>query len=703
MHLQELARRYHEQSRVVFPVGVSHDIDVLNNTGTIKKALHLDNGWTGFTLEKVREKSFNKNGIGLLAGSRSGVMVVDIDNMELWAHILETLDREEPKTCRARSQRGGLHLFFRDTPELAAIEREQLFGLKKLGFADDVDILGGNKRFVFLPPSSFNTPFGERKYEYVEGFSLLDNPEHLLPAPRWLIKVLTPGSDDYRKVLDSFVAKKKAAELGEEYDLFGDEDGPAGPLRPSKPLGPSKQPLGPSIKRQKTLVWDFTGSDYTAVEQKLTTHFGAESGRWTFTPETAKSTIRICRSSDRCFVEPEHLHSRPNHSCIYVNFNQGPPPSLCSVYLNCFTHGAVNVTEEMFQVFGWEDKRTITQVLTAELVDFARENNLRRLNVDTPGKGTAGKVFAPKDGHRWVYTEQWPTYYKFVNTVIAQHVLATRGKLVDELVNLMVKLDHPEFPEYVVSENHVAFRDGVFDLKTLQFHDMASEEGPGNIVARHFLDVPFPRGDRETLPTPEFDKMVQYQIEEPAVYEVFLALLGRLQYWVGEHDNWQVMPFLKGLANTGKSSVLKIVQKMFNPPAIGSISVNHEQKFGLQGIYDKEVAVVMDVPLNMKDVLKVTLWQSMVSGETVPVPLKGTQSVTVEWKVPMIWAGNVLPNYPAQEGASTRRLVSFDFNNPIVNMDGGLFRRIVQNELGNLFVKTVTKYRRLALEHGDRG
>ncbi|KAJ3053875.1 hypothetical protein HK102_011610, partial [Quaeritorhiza haematococci] len=436
---------------------------------------------------------------------------------------------------------------------------------------------------------------GRRQYEYVEGYSLLDNPEHLLPAPRWLIKVLTPGSDDYRKVRDSFVAKKKVGDMeDEEYDLFGDmgaagaetpppaaattatatKPTPAGPLRPSK--------------RQKKLVWDFTGSDYTAVEQKLTTHFGADSGYWSFTPEMEKSTIRICRSSDQCFVEPGHIHSAPNHSCIYVNFNQGPPASLCSVYLNCFTHGAVNVTEDMFQVFGWEDKRTVTQILTAELVDFARENNLRRFNIDTPGKGTAGKVFAPKDGHRWVYTEKWPDYYKFVNSVIAQHVLATRGKLVDELVNLIVKLDHPEFPEYVVSENHVAFRDGVFDLKTLQFHDMASEEGPGNIVARHFLDVPFPRGDRETLPTPEFDKMVQYQIEEPAVYEVFLALMGRLQYWVGEHDSWQVMPFLKGLANTGKSSVLKIVQKMFNPPAVGSISVNHEQKFGLQGIYDKE-------------------------------------------------------------------------------------------------------------------
>ncbi|KAJ3076875.1 hypothetical protein HK102_005331, partial [Quaeritorhiza haematococci] len=93
----------------------------------------------------------------------------------------------------------------------------------------------------------------------------------------------------------------------------------------------------------------------------------------------------------------------------------------------------------------------------------------------------------------------------------------------------------------------------------------------------------------------------------------------------------------------------------------------------------------------------------MVSRENVPVARKGKGAITnVLWKVPMMWAGNILPNYKEVFGAASRRIVCFSFDKPIVNQDGGLVSRIIENELGNLLVKCTWLYRQLADAHGNK-
>ncbi|KAJ3081125.1 hypothetical protein HK102_002574 [Quaeritorhiza haematococci] len=109
----------------------------------------------------------------------------------------------EPLTCRSISQRGALHLLFNVTPALEAVRRKGVFGMKTFGH-DDFDILGQGD-FLLVPPSSFETPDGRREYHFVEGYSLIDNPEKLLEAPEWLIKVLTRGSDKYKTVRAAYL------------------------------------------------------------------------------------------------------------------------------------------------------------------------------------------------------------------------------------------------------------------------------------------------------------------------------------------------------------------------------------------------------------------------------------------------------------------------------------------------------------------
>ncbi|KAJ3055708.1 hypothetical protein HK102_011304, partial [Quaeritorhiza haematococci] len=208
-----MAKKYLAAGFVVFPVGLTYN-EEKSTDGKVKKDLAPEPRFTKLTLETAKRLSFTRNAIGLLTGF--GVMALDIDNTRLWNHILSELGETEPETCKSISQSGGWHLLFKVTPELERLRKKSVFGLKALG-RDDFDVLGKGD-FLLVPPSSFMTPLEKREYTFMEGYSLLDNPEKLIEAPEWLLQVLTPGSVPHNRVRGTFLRQdlaKKAAEKKE--------------------------------------------------------------------------------------------------------------------------------------------------------------------------------------------------------------------------------------------------------------------------------------------------------------------------------------------------------------------------------------------------------------------------------------------------------------------------------------------------------
>ncbi|KAJ3077191.1 hypothetical protein HK102_005281, partial [Quaeritorhiza haematococci] len=203
------AKKYLSQNRVVFPVGLKYDEKKSRDRGYSCKILDPPppQGWQQLTMDLV-PRSFRLNSLGLVLGPVSGVLAVDIDNMELWKVVLDTLGETEPLTCRSISQRSAVHLLFKVTPALEALRRKGIFNMKPLGY-NDFDILGQGD-FLLVPPSSFETPKGRREYKFVEGYSLLDNPDKLMEAPEWLIRVLTRGSAAYNRVRGSYIKQVMA-------------------------------------------------------------------------------------------------------------------------------------------------------------------------------------------------------------------------------------------------------------------------------------------------------------------------------------------------------------------------------------------------------------------------------------------------------------------------------------------------------------
>ncbi|KAJ3079699.1 hypothetical protein HK102_003570 [Quaeritorhiza haematococci] len=216
MGSQLFAKKYLARKLVVFPVGLTYDKERLVKENKVKKHLAMEKAWTAFTLQSVKSFSFTKNSIGLLTGPESGIMALDIDNMDLWNTVLTTLNQSEPETCRCISQSGGRHLIFKITPELKGVRKKGVFGFKPLGW-DDFDVLGEGD-FLLVPPSSLMTPDGLREYKFLDGYSLLDNFDRLLEAPEWLIDVLTPGSTNYMRVCESYVEQAFGVGMGAPKD-----------------------------------------------------------------------------------------------------------------------------------------------------------------------------------------------------------------------------------------------------------------------------------------------------------------------------------------------------------------------------------------------------------------------------------------------------------------------------------------------------
>ena len=124
----------------------------------------------------------------------------------------------------------------------------------------------------------------------------------------------------------------------------------------------------------------------------------------------------------------------------------------------------------------------------------------------------------------------------------------------------MTKMNEPDFPDLVPDRWCISFSNGVLLLPSQPGPDCyerfvpypsSGAPMPAELVgrtARHHVNLPFPTAPE----TPLLTKVLDEQDMSPAVQEVLMVLTGRLLFPVGTLDNWQVAPFLHGIAGTGK-------------------------------------------------------------------------------------------------------------------------------------------------------
>ena len=261
-----------------------------------------------------------------------------------------------------------------------------------------------------------------------------------------------------------------------------------------------------------------------------------------------------------------------------------------------------------------------------------------------------------------------------------------------------------EFPDLKIKRRVWSFNDGIYDATDDRFwfygQHTDDELVSCKIIEKDFAGVyfdgpPIPGSSLKTyseLETPLFDSIFTPQKWSADMIKWMFVFIGRLFYEVNEKDSWQVIPFLKGVAGSGKSTIIKVVQKLYNSRDIGVISNNIEKQFGLSTIFTKKIFIIPEMKGDFA--LDVACFQSMITGEELSMAVKHENPCVGRWSVPGILAGNESPRWEDKSGSISRRVVILDFPNRVPSevSDPNLLSNIFATEIPAIIRKASLSY-----------
>ena len=282
----------------------------------------------------------------------------------------------------------------------------------------------------------------------------------------------------------------------------------------------------------------------------------------------------------------------------------------------------------------------------------------------------------------------------------------SKGSIFRDVIDNISKCSDAQFPEIKKRRNVWSFKNGVFVGKEwfpergvydCRFYPYKGDKFAcldQSIVACKYFDQQFDDfshiEDWTKIPTPYFDSVLKYQKFEDEVCNWAYVMGGRLCFDVGEMDGWQVIPFFKGIARSGKSTLItKVFKKFYDNEDVGTLSNNIEKKFGLSAIKDGFMFIAPEVKGDLA--LEQAEFQSIVSGEDVSIAVKNKTAMSFEWKVPGVLGGNEVPNWKDNSGSVLRRILPWNFGKQVQDADPQLDEKL-HRELPIILLKCVRGY-----------
>lgn len=283
------------------------------------------------------------------------------------------------------------------------------------------------------------------------------------------------------------------------------------------------------------------------------------------------------------------------------------------------------------------------------------------------------------------------------------------------ILDILSKLPDVRFPFLTKKRTLFSYKNGIFDASTCLFyvyektydmpkHVVSVQEGLGSLFATsNYFDMKFPLEytytdfDFTLIPTPNFNKILEDQdFDEKAKYWMF-SLTGRMLHDVNNMDGWQVAPYLKGVAGSGKSTWYKLVSRFYEAVDIGYLADDCETRFVDQHLIDARMVLCLDVSSDFG--LSTTRFNSYASGESIVVNRKFLTSITKQWTAPIAFASNSQPPIESRSGSGVRRFVIFVFDNVIKNTDTCLVDKCME-ELPLFLIKCARYYKDAVSKYG---
>jgi len=294
--------------------------------------------------------------------------------------------------------------------------------------------------------------------------------------------------------------------------------------------------------------------------------------------------------------------------------------------------------------------------------------------------------------------------------------LTAKGNTARDAIKHLSECRDMQFPEINKNRNVWSFNNGLFigkewNTKTgnyvCKFYAYDSNEFScldPTIVSAKYFDKHFTNFDHiinwYDIPTPYFQSILDYQNFDEDVSKWMYVMGGKLCFDVGDIDSWQIIPFLKGIARSGKSTLItKVFKKFYDSEDVRTLSNNIERKFGLSSIYDGFMFIAPEVKGDL--CLEQAEFQSLVSGEDVSIAQKYEKAKSVEWKTPGILGGNEVPNWKDNSGSVLRRLLPWNFARQVKEADPHLDEKL-DVELPAILLKCVKGYLEFAQKYSSQ-
>lgn len=357
--------------------------------------------------------------------------------------------------------------------------------------------------------------------------------------------------------------------------------------------------------------------------------------------------------------------------------------------------------------FGWYDYEKLNKMqrLIIYLLDVAFRLKVRKAD---------GLVYEPitYNGH---YTHAWRVQGDITQFVF-EHCrkelnmdqwlyLTSSGGMHQKVVDYLENARDVQFPTLKKNRSVFSFRNGVYDAAGDTFHPYETITLSQDVVAAKFFDLDFV--DHQChwteIQTPHLQGIMDNQgwNEEGGVCDWMYIFIGRSIYDVGELDGWQIIPYLKGHAGVGKSTILdKVVGRLYDPVDVGRVGNSIERNFGLSAFCDKFVFLAPEIRADFH--MDQADWQSIVSGEGMSVKIKHKTAMSIErWKPTGWFAGNELFSFMDSQGSVARRVALFTLQRPVRSGDMKLGDKLLA-ELPAIIQKANKAYHEKALTHGDK-
>lgn len=282
--------------------------------------------------------------------------------------------------------------------------------------------------------------------------------------------------------------------------------------------------------------------------------------------------------------------------------------------------------------------------------------------------------------------------------------MTNRPSTPGQTINLLSHVPDVRCPFMVKNRHLFSFSNGIYDVRTntispynrlpVEFRTASTSK-----YLDYTIDQDMLLCDPRDIETPVFNKILtDQQLDDKAIYWMY-ALCGRLLHDVGTLDDWQVCMYIRGVAGSGKSTILKTVSMFYEAGDIGYLMSDGQSTFSDEHLYNKFITMAMDI--DKKTQFSVTRFNSLVSGENISVNRKFKTALNVKWTAPVVMASNAQPPWEDVGGNLIRRFVIFLFDHPVRESDPRLFDKLKQ-ELPVLLVKMARTYLHAVQHYGGR-